>query len=258
MNIEQITPLILTYNEAANIGRVLARLTWAKEVIVLDSMSSDNTKAIATAFPNVRFVERAFDTHAMQWQYGHDLVETEWVLSLDADYVLMLEAVDEFKRLQDDEKTSGFEATFRYCIYETELGASLYPPRVVLYRKKAGQYRQDGHTQRLVLEGTHTRLATPIRHDDRKNMNHWLGSQQKYARLEAAKLATMPWKQMSLIQKMRWLKVPAILVMPVYCLLAKGLIFQGKAGWFYTWQRTCFEVMLCLYLMEKELNPQLK
>jgi len=89
-------------------------------------------------------------------------------------------------------------------------------------------------------------------------MNHWLGSQQKYARLEAAKLATMPWKQMSLIQKMRWLKVPAILVMPVYCLLAKGLIFQGKAGWFYTWQRTCFEVMLCLYLMEKELNPQLK
>lgn len=168
MNIEQITPLILTYNEAANIGRVLARLTWAKEVIVLDSMSSDNTKAIATAFPNVRFVERAFDTHAMQWQYGHDLVETEWVLSLDADYVLMLEAVDEFKRLQDDEKTSGFEATFRYCIYETELGASLYPPRVVLYRKKAGQYRQDGHTQRLVLEGTHTRLATPIRHDDRK------------------------------------------------------------------------------------------
>ncbi|HRR09456.1 MAG TPA: glycosyltransferase family 2 protein [Rhodothermales bacterium] len=254
MKIEGITPLVLTYNEAINIGRVLDQLTWATEVLVIDSLSNDATKAIATQYPNVRFLERPFDTHAAQWQYGHDQVQSEWVLSLDADYILRKKAPDELRRLPEDSVVNGYEASFTYCIYETELSASLYPPRVVLYRKSAARYIQDGHTQRLIVEGEVGTLKTTILHDDRKRMDHWLASQQKYARLEAQKLASMTWKDMSIAQKIRWLRIPAILVMPLYCLFGKGLIFQGAAGWFYTWQRTCFEVMLCLYLMERDFT----
>ena len=49
-----ITPVILTYNEAANIGRSLERLTWAGQVVIVDSGSTDETLAIAGRFPNVR------------------------------------------------------------------------------------------------------------------------------------------------------------------------------------------------------------
>ncbi len=38
-----ITPVILTYNESANIGRSLERLTWAREVVIVDSGSTDDT-----------------------------------------------------------------------------------------------------------------------------------------------------------------------------------------------------------------------
>ena len=43
----EIVPVILTWNEAANIGRALAALRWAKRVVVLDSGSSDASRRIA-------------------------------------------------------------------------------------------------------------------------------------------------------------------------------------------------------------------
>ena len=41
MNVEAVTPLVLTYNEEANIRRVLESLQWAKRIIVVDSGSTD-------------------------------------------------------------------------------------------------------------------------------------------------------------------------------------------------------------------------
>ena len=43
----EITPVILTYNEAANIGRSLERLGWAREIVIVDSHSTDDTLAVA-------------------------------------------------------------------------------------------------------------------------------------------------------------------------------------------------------------------
>jgi hypothetical protein len=39
--LEQVTPLILTYNEAPNINRTLQHLNWAKRIVVIDSFSDD-------------------------------------------------------------------------------------------------------------------------------------------------------------------------------------------------------------------------
>ena len=66
-----ITPVILTYNEAANIGRSLERLAWAREVVIVDSGSTDDTLAIAARFPNVRMVHRPFDTHCPAMAIRH-------------------------------------------------------------------------------------------------------------------------------------------------------------------------------------------
>src|SRR4051812_32909684 len=84
----EITPVILTFNETANIRRVLEHLTWARRIVVVDSGSTDDTLAIARSFPNVAVFERPFDSHANQWNYALSLSETDWCLSLDADYVV--------------------------------------------------------------------------------------------------------------------------------------------------------------------------
>ena len=96
-----ITPVILTYNEAANIGRSLERLTWAKEVVIVDSNSTDDTLAIAGRFPNVRTVQRPFDTHAQQWRFAVEEtgITSDWVLRLDADYMVEPALRDEIAAL---------------------------------------------------------------------------------------------------------------------------------------------------------------
>jgi glycosyltransferase involved in cell wall biosynthesis len=77
MNLDLITPLILTYNEAPNIDRTLRPLSWAKEVIVIDSGSTDETLAICKKFQNVRIVIRPFDNHTAQWNFGLQQVKTK-------------------------------------------------------------------------------------------------------------------------------------------------------------------------------------
>lgn len=100
--LEQITPLILTYNESPNIQRTLEKLTWAKQIIVIDSYSTDETLDILSNYPQLQVFQRKFDSFANQCNYGLEKIPSSWVLSLDADYVLGDELVNEIKALSLD------------------------------------------------------------------------------------------------------------------------------------------------------------
>ena len=56
--LENVTPVILTFNERENIGRTLERLSWARDVVIVDSLSRDDTVDIASQFKNVRLFRR--------------------------------------------------------------------------------------------------------------------------------------------------------------------------------------------------------
>lgn len=248
--LDQITPLILTYNEAPNIGRTLAALAWARDIVVVDSFSDDETLEIASSFPQVRVVKRAFDSHRNQWEFGlrETGIETSWVLALDADYVVTSEAVTELKELQPDMNTVGYGAKFTYCVQGKGIHSGIYPPVTVLYRRDAATYIQDGHTQRVVVDGHVKELHARLLHDDRKSLRRWLTSQAHYAELEGDRII----KREALNFK-DWLRL-CFVVMPVgvsfYCLIVRGGVFDGWRGFYYAFQRTLAELMLSLYLLE--------
>ena len=86
---DEITVLILTLNEAPNIERTMRRLTWAKQILMLDSFSNDSTFELAKAAnPHLQLIQRPFDSFAGQCNFGLTQITTEWVLSIDADYAL--------------------------------------------------------------------------------------------------------------------------------------------------------------------------
>src|SRR5437764_1388519 len=62
----ETTVMILTYNEAPNIGRTLEKLSWARRILVVDSFSTDETLAVAKRFPNVDVIQRRFDSFGGQ------------------------------------------------------------------------------------------------------------------------------------------------------------------------------------------------
>ena len=96
--------------------------------------------------------------------------------------------VAEILALDAQDGVSGYVAGFKYCVWGRPLRGTLYPPRTVLYRVAKARYRNEGHGHRVQIEGPTRPLTHPILHDDRKSLARWLGSQQRYAAVEAAHL----------------------------------------------------------------------
>lgn len=251
-----ITALLLTFNEAPNIARTLSRLSFVTDIVIVDSGSTDATREIAAGDPRVRLFDRTFTTHAEQWNFGlHETgISTEWVLALDADFVLSDEAIAEIQGLVPGDGVNGYWASFQYCIDGVPLRGAAYPPVVVLYRRAGARYRQDGHTQRVQVEGTVSALTGLIRHDDRKPLAQWLASQSRYMRLEGDKLAQTPDSQLATVDRLR----KAIVIMPplmfIYCYFVRGGVLDGKAGLYYALQRSAAELILSLYLIRRRLD----
>jgi glycosyltransferase involved in cell wall biosynthesis len=250
--VDDVTPLILTYNEAPNIARTLDRLAWAKRVVVVDSLSSDDTEAIARRYPNVAFFQRPFDAHARQWNFGLNEtgIETGWVLALDADYILPEDFVEELRALAPEGGVAGYRAGFRYCIDGVPLRGTVYTPVTVLFRREQATYAQHGHTQRVEVAGTVAELRARILHDDRKPLARWFASQVKYMRLEAEVLLRTPFANLDLPDRVRRLVVVAPPAMFLYCLVAKLAILDGWRGLYYACQRAVAEMVLSVFLLE--------
>lgn len=247
----RVTPVMLTLDESANVSRSLERLSWAKLVLILDSGSKDGTRDLARQYTNVVVAERPFDSHAAQWEAAirHPAVETDWVLALDADYVLTPELIEEIRGLDLSGEVRAFRASFRYCIEGTPLRGSLYPPVLVLYDRRAGHYVQDGHAMRFTTSEPTANLTGFVLHDDRKNFDRFLSAQRIYARLEAHKIRSTRWRDLGWSGRLRRLRWVVPLLMPIWLLLVKGLVFDGAAGWAYARQR---------WIAEREISRALR
>ena len=253
MNLPSITPVVLTWNEEPNLRRCLDGLRWAGQVVVVDSGSTDATIAICGEYPNVVVNIRPFDNHTTQWNQGVALAETDWILSLDADYVVNGDFVRELESLDSSSGCSAWHASFRFLVHGRPLRGSLYPPRAVLFDRTRCHYVPDGHTQLLSINGKTGSLRSRIDHDDRKPLPRWLESQRKYALLEAEKLLATdnPGGIADRLRRMIWPAAPAAFL---YTLFLKGVIFDGWPGWFYVLQRTYAELVLSLILLERKIR----
>ncbi len=84
-----ITAVVLTFNEALHVERLMQNLAPVEQVVVVDSHSTDNTVEIVKAY-GARVLERPFTTYAEQMEWALDAadIRTEWTLRIDADEIL--------------------------------------------------------------------------------------------------------------------------------------------------------------------------
>ncbi len=251
--LQNITPVVLTYNESPNIARTLDALNWAKKIFVVDSFSTDDTVNICANYPNVSLIQRKFDQHATQWNFAIDQAKNaDWILALDADHVVSPALTEELSILQPEQEIDAYQVHYQYLINGKPLRKSLYPPLFALYRQGSGRYLQDGHTQRMhIKSGKTSSLNSFIQHDDRKSYQHWLNAQHKYARLEVKKLQQTPFSQLSINDKIRRLPFIAPMLVAPYLLIFKGLLLDGMTGITYVKQRLIAENILQYHLFIK-------
>jgi glycosyltransferase involved in cell wall biosynthesis len=251
--LEDVTPVVLTFNEAPNIARTLKCLTWARDVVVVDSGSADGTLDLLSEFPNVRVFRRVFDTHGNQWRYAvNDTgISTKWVLRLDADYQVTGELAEELRSMHPDAEVSAYWVAFDYAVFSAKLRSSLYPANTILLRRGRFDVRDKGHTEVWRVEGKVETLQSRVVHDDWKPVEAWLGAQARYMRLEADRLGM---KDSGLKRSLRLLPPLMPLAVFFYSLFGKGLILDGRAGMFYALQRLVAEAILTLMILERRLS----
>jgi glycosyltransferase involved in cell wall biosynthesis len=249
----QVTAMVITFNEGPNLARCLDRLRWAPRILVVDSGSTDETLDIARQHLQVDIAERPFDDFATQCNFGLARIETRWVLSLDADYELSDALVAEISSLREED-VAGYSADFVYRMYGRPLRGSLYPPRVVLYRREGAAYRNEGHAHRIVIPGRAGTLHGKILLDDRKPLSRWFTSQQHYAKREADYLLATPHADLGRADRMRLMGWPAPILVFLYTLIVKRCALDGWAGWLYVLQRTFAETALALEIVDQRVR----
>jgi glycosyltransferase involved in cell wall biosynthesis len=252
--LDHITPVILTFNEEANIERTLSSLSWARQIVVVDSGSNDSTLRILAGDPRITVFSRKFDSHGAQWMFAitQTNVCTDWILRLDADYVLTGELRNEVAQLDPSTPVSAYSIAFDYAIYGRRLRSSLYPAKPVLFRKGRASCWDRGHTEVWNIDGPVAELKGRILHDDRKQVTNWIAAQARYVPREFSEIKGARTSSIKRVLRLRPPLMPLLSFM--YCLFFKGLILNGRAGLFYSLQRLLNETALALIVLEDRLQ----
>ena len=93
---ETLSVAIVALNEESNLGRVLASVRWADEIVVVDSGSTDRTCEIAREH-QARVIIEPWRGYTGQKNYALELCTKQWVLSLDADEEVSPELAEEIR-----------------------------------------------------------------------------------------------------------------------------------------------------------------
>jgi glycosyltransferase involved in cell wall biosynthesis len=82
--VPKLSVTIITKDEAADIAAAMQSVSWADEIVVVDSESTDETAAIARQFTS-RVIVRPWPGYIAQKNYAASMASHDWILSLDAD-----------------------------------------------------------------------------------------------------------------------------------------------------------------------------
>lgn len=140
-----LSAVIITLNEEHNIARCIRSLQGvADEILVVDSFSTDQTTAIATAL-GARVLQRPFEGYGNQKAFAEQAARHDWVLNIDADECLsdaLRQSILAFKRQPSC-------AAYRVSILTNYCGAWIrhggwYPNRRLrLWDRTLGRMSQD-------------------------------------------------------------------------------------------------------------------
>jgi glycosyltransferase involved in cell wall biosynthesis len=186
-----LSACIITYNEADRIEACLRSLSFCDELLVVDSHSSDATRALAAAL-GARVIERDWPGYRSQKQFAVDSARHDWVLCLDADERLTEQLRDEIQQL----RAAGFPGAAGWSVPRITdyFGRFLrhgnaYPDRLVrLFDRRCGGWSGDEIHENTRISGRIGRLQGHLEHFSYRSLSDHLNRMQRYADLMAQAL----------------------------------------------------------------------
>lgn len=193
MNKISLTAIILTYNEEIHLERCLLSIKdICSDIVIVDSLSKDNTKLIANQY-NARFFENPFQNHAAQlnWAIENSNIKTEWVIRLDADeYVSEELALSIMTNLTSMNKNvHGIRVKRLMYFFDKPLKkGGMYPIwHLRIWKSGKAICEQRWMDERMVLkeEGNVEKIEGDIIDYNLNNVTWWTAKHNNYATKEA-------------------------------------------------------------------------
>ena len=95
----KISAVIIAKDEENNIADAIASVSWADEIVVVDSESTDRTREMAADL-GARVIVQKWPGFSAQKQFAVDSAENDWIFSLDADERVSPPLIDEIAQLK--------------------------------------------------------------------------------------------------------------------------------------------------------------
>ena len=160
----KLTVTVITRNEAANIEGALQSVTWADEIVVVDSHSADETVAIAQRC-GARVVVHPWVGYSAQRNHAAEIASNDWILAIDADERVPPALAQEIQHIMRQGPTAAGYRMPRLSFYLGRWihGTDWYPDyQLRLYDRCTGRFNGKRVHESVELDGG---VPATLRHD---------------------------------------------------------------------------------------------
>lgn len=185
-----LSVLVITKNEEHNIDDCLSSVTWADELVVVDSYSTDRTSELARKYTDKVMVTEWLG-YAATKNLALEHCQSDWILWIDADERITPESRREIEQLlASDPPENGFEIPRKaYFLGRWIAHCGWYPGYVLrLFRRSKGTFNDKQVHEGVELEGERGQLQEPLLHFTDPDLEHYMQKFNRYTSLAADEL----------------------------------------------------------------------
>ncbi|MGH7259916.1 MAG: glycosyltransferase family 2 protein [Nitrospiraceae bacterium] len=188
----KVSAVVIAYNDEPNMRACLESITWADEVIVVDSHSTDATEKISREFTDKVFQH---DFHGFGRLRNEAVAHAshDWVFSLDTDERATPEIRDEIRCVlaQGPEADAYFVPRRNYFLGRLIRHCGWYPDyrQPQLFRKSRMTYRDELVHESFDLDGTVGYLSQHVLQYPFRDLDQYLAKMDRYSDLMADRMA---------------------------------------------------------------------
>ncbi len=180
----EITVIVPTLDEEENLRGLLPLLTWADELLVVDSFSHDGTLDLARQH-NGRVLQREYGYSASQKNWAIPQARYEWIFLVDADErptPTLLEELEGFRRGEGGDAVAYWIGRENLFLGERVLHSGWRGDRVIrLFHRDRCRYEDKRVHAEIIVDGRVGRLRGRLEHHTCRNLAHFLAKIERYA-----------------------------------------------------------------------------
>jgi glycosyltransferase involved in cell wall biosynthesis len=185
-----ISALAITFNEVLHIPVFLKQMSFADEIIIVDSFSTDGTAELAQSL-GAKVVKRPFDNFSNQRNHALSLAQYDWVVFFDLDERINNELISEIKAVttSKDNKVAYYaRRQFYFLNKKIRFSGFQTDQSVRLFRKSKCRYNGQLVHEEVESKGEFGHFQNSIKHLSFNHLDRYKDKLDQYSRLQAEHL----------------------------------------------------------------------